>query len=200
MEQITLGTDTTTNEPVSITQKALLQGTYVLGLQGFGKTGLFENMMGQLIAQGAGLAFIDPHGEPTEHILALIPEARKRDVVLLDIHDTQRPFGLNLFECTNAHDDVAVALALDQVVQTFKKEWADSWGPQLEDVLRNLTHLLLANPSYTMAEIPKILTDDAFRAGLLRNLTNVFSRQFWEHEYGCRYAGGQLQMRESSGN
>ncbi len=69
VQQLTLGTDTTTNEPVTISQSALLQGTYVLGLQGFGKTGLFENMMGQLIAQGSRLAFIDPHGQAAEHIL-----------------------------------------------------------------------------------------------------------------------------------
>ena len=113
MEDLTLGTDTETGEPVSITQSALLKGTYILGLQGFGKTGLFENMMGQLIAQGAGLAFIDPHGEPTENILSLVPEARKHDVVLLDIYDTQRPFGLNLFQCPNPDDAVAVSLAVD---------------------------------------------------------------------------------------
>ena len=132
------------------------------------------------------LAFIDPHGQAAEHILALVPEERKHDVVLLDIHDTERPFGLNLFECPDPHNAVAVALALDQVVQTFKKEWVDAWGVQLEDLLRNLTHLLLANPSYTMADIPKILTDDTYRTSLVRNIANDVVRHFWEEEYGSR--------------
>ncbi len=140
--------------------------------------------MAQLIEQGSGLAFIDPHGEPTENILALVPEARKRDVILLDIHDASRPFGLNLFECTSPEDPIAVSLTLTQIVQTFKREWADSWGVQVEDLLRNLTHLLLANPSYTMAEIPKILTDDSYRAPLVGNITNAVVRNFWEEECG----------------
>ena len=201
MDELTIGIDTETNENVTLSLQALLQGTYVLGLQGFGKTGLFECMIGQLmqVEPKVGLALIDPHGDLIEYLLALVPEERKADVVLLNLHDDTRLFGLNLFACAStAPKDVA--RTVDQVVHTFKKIWEDSWGVQLEDLLRNLTLLLIENPGYTMAEIPKILTDDSYRQPLVANVTNDVVRHFWEEEYGARAEAGQRMLRQSTGN
>src|ERR1051326_3436870 len=41
-------------------------------------------------------------------------------------------------------------------------------------------HTIIANPVYTMAEIPLLLTDTAFRQQLLANVKDQKVRRFWE--------------------
>jgi len=38
----------------------------------------------------------------------------------------------------------------------FKKNWADSWGPRLEYILRNALLTLLDQPEATLADVPQI--------------------------------------------
>ena len=48
---------------------------YVIGKTGMGKSCLLENMAVQDIQNGAGLAFIDPHGKTAELLLEYIPKS-----------------------------------------------------------------------------------------------------------------------------
>src|SRR3712207_2378675 len=52
----------------------------VSGQTGTGKSTLLENMILQDIARGEGVAFIDPHGDPSERILDRIPPSRTDDL------------------------------------------------------------------------------------------------------------------------
>ncbi len=98
----TLGTDTTTNQPVLINKTVRPQGLYIVGRQGTGKSGLLENLIIQDIKQGLGVCVVDPHhtGGIIDTIIARLPANREQDVILLDIRNNQFPFGLNLFACS----------------------------------------------------------------------------------------------------
>ena len=58
-------------------------------------------MASQDIANGEGVAILDPHGETIEHVLNRIPENRIEDVIYVDPSDTENPVGLNLLELSD---------------------------------------------------------------------------------------------------
>jgi hypothetical protein len=75
------------------------------------------------------------------------------------------------------------ALAASGLLEVFKKMWADSWGPRLEHILRNTLLALLDQPEATLADVPKILGDQAFRRRAALNVTNRHVADFWLKEY-----------------
>jgi hypothetical protein len=75
--------------------------TYILGQTGTGKSTMLENLAVQDMIAGNGFAFIDPHGDSAEKLLALVPKERAEDVIYFNPADTQFPLGLNLFEFTD---------------------------------------------------------------------------------------------------
>ena len=50
---------------------------------------------------GEGFAFIDPHGDTAERLLAMVPRERTEDVIYFSPAEMDYPLGLNLFEFTN---------------------------------------------------------------------------------------------------
>jgi hypothetical protein len=58
-------------------------------------------------------------------------------------------------------------------VSIFNKLWEESWGPWLEDILRNSLWALIEQPAPTsLLALPKLLTDEGYRADLLRHVEN----------------------------
>ena len=83
-----LGTDIDTQQMVYLPKASRLQGLYVIGIQGTGKSGLIENLIMQDIDQQIGVCVLDPHGELIEHVIARLPgKTEEEKVVLLDIID-----------------------------------------------------------------------------------------------------------------
>jgi hypothetical protein len=177
-----LGKDSETGEEVRITQAARRQGLYIIGANGTGKTGLIENLISDDIKQGLGVMLLDPHSDLTNKVIARLPDNRLQDVILLDIANEEYPFGLNLFTCKNPHSAKAVQEVVDQVMHIFEKlfETSRAGTPLLLQYLRNCTYTLVANPGYTMADIPLLLTNDACRRKLVANVTHPHVRQFWQ--------------------
>ena len=64
---------------------------YVIGKTGMGKTTLLENIVMQDIANGHGVAYIDPHGDTAEKLIKAIPANRINDVVYFNPADTENP-------------------------------------------------------------------------------------------------------------
>src|SRR6266566_9550694 len=96
-----LGTDTDTNQPVYLPKASRLQGLYIIGIQGTGKSGLIENLIMQDIKQQIGGCVLDPHGELIDHVIARLEPKQEKDVILLDLANYAYPFGLNVFTCSN---------------------------------------------------------------------------------------------------
>src|SRR5439155_178758 len=105
---------------------------------------------------------------------------REEKVILLDIADEDYPFGLNLFACSNPKSSKAVQYVVDQVMHIFEKLFdVDRATPLLTEYLRNCTHTLVVNPGFTMAEIPKLLLDEACRNKLVANVSDPDVLLFW---------------------
>jgi len=138
---------TANDEDVVLTYKQRRQGTYVIGVNGTGKS----TVLGRIALADMqhpdrnGLCVIDPHGDLIDDILQRIPENRAEDVVLFDPSDRDHPFALNLFAQPLAADEVD--LLASEIVSIFAKVFGANWGPRIEDVTRNLTITLLTRPA-----------------------------------------------------
>jgi hypothetical protein len=152
---------------------------YVIGKTGTGKSTLLETLIRQDIARNEGVALLDPHGDLAEKVLADIPEKRQGDLLYLDPIASQ-PLGFNPLENV---PPLKRPLAAAGLLEVFKKIWADSWGPRLEHILRNALLALLDQPSATLADVLRLLTDSAFRRHVASRIQNPHVRMFWVEEY-----------------
>jgi hypothetical protein len=169
-------------ELVYLPKSSRLAGLYIIGIQGTGKTGLIENLIIQDIKQQIGVCILDPHGELIDNIIARLPVEAEDKVILLDIMDEDYPFGLNLFTCSNPKSAKAVQKVVDKVKHIFEKLLGVSTDtPLILEYLLNCTYTLIANPGYTMADIPLLLADKNCRQHLIANVTDSDVLLFWQH-------------------
>ena len=144
-----------------------LRHCYVIGQTGTGKTGLIKNMIIQDIKNGEGVAFIDPHGNDIEDILASVPPERVGDVIYFDPAYTARPMGLNMLEYDRTKPEMKT-FVVDEVYGIFRKLYADvpeAFGPMFEQYYRNAVQLVVEDPDTgsTFVEIPRVFADKEFR-------------------------------------
>ena len=161
-----------------------LRHCYVIGQTGTGKTGLIKNMIIQDIKNGEGVAFIDPHGNDIEDILASIPPERAGDVIYFDPAYTARPMGLNMLEYDRARPEMKT-FVVDEVYGIFRKLYADvpeAFGPMFEQYYRNAVQLVVEDPDTgsTFVEIPRVFADPVFRNLKLSHCNNPIIVQFWK--------------------
>ncbi len=153
---------------------------YIIGKTGTGKSTLLETLIRQDIEAGRGLALLDPHGDLIERVLARVPEKRKDDLIYFNVPDRAHPLGFNPLERVPADKRV---LAASQLLEAFKKLWAEFWGPRSEHILRNALLALLEMPEATLADIQKLFDDATFRKRVAERVANAQVRRFWLKEY-----------------
>jgi hypothetical protein len=156
------------------------QHLYLIGKTGSGKTTLLKNLIVQHIALGHGVGVIDPHGDLAEELLDHIPPQRADHLVYFNPGDIEFPVGLNVLGSVPPDDRHLVASG---IVSSFKAIWRDSWGPRLEYILYNAVSALLECRNQTLLGVNRLLTDDAYRAKVVRQITDPFIRAFWAEEY-----------------
>ncbi len=169
-----------------IRQRDRLSHVYLIGRTGVGKSTLLGSIARQDIDAGRGLALFDPHGDLADEIARYAQRVRADDLLYLNVPDPAQPFTFNpLADVDPARRSLAAANLLD----VFKKIWADSWGPRLEHVLRNCLLTLLEQPEPSLGDIPRLLHDAAFRKRAALRVANPQVRHFWLIEfenYGAR--------------
>jgi hypothetical protein len=163
-----------------LSQNDQRQHIYIIGKTGSGKTTLLRNLILQHIALGHGVGLIDPHGDLAEELLHHIPPHRTDHLVYFNPGDLEFPIGLNLLANVAPDDRHLVASG---IVGAFKGIWRDSWGPRLEYILYNAIAALLDCPNTTLLGVSRLLTDEKYRAWVIRQIKDPFIRSFWAEEY-----------------
>lgn len=173
-----------------------LRHCYVIGQTGTGKTSLIKNMIRQDIENGEGIAFIDPHGNDIEEVLAFVPPERAGDVIYFDPAYTARPMGLNLLEYDTSRPEMKTYV-VDAVYDIFRKLYSDipdAFGPMFEQYYRNAAQLVVEDPASgsTLMEITRVLADASFRNLKLARCKNPVVIQFWRKI--AEQAGGEASL------
>lgn len=166
--------------PFGISAVDQRQHIYIIGKTGSGKTTLLKNLIIQHIDLGHGVGLIDPHGDLAEELLNHIPSWRTDHLVYFNPSDVEYPIAWNLLANVPPDDRHLVASG---IVGAFKGIWADSWGPRMEYIMYNALAALLDCQNVTLLGVNRMLTDDKYRAWMIRQVKDPFIRAFWEEEY-----------------
>jgi len=139
--------------------------TYIIGRSGTGKS----TVLASLMARDNSFALLDPHGDLADQVA----DASDPNRTIYFHHSC--PLGFNPL-------DRADALTASEIVSAFKHIWAASWGPRMEYILYNALRLLIDNRA-TLLHLPRVLSDDRYRAQCLKRCTDPFIRYYWKIEF-----------------
>lgn len=172
--------------PVRLTDEDRRRHLYIIGQTGTGKSTLMKALLRQDIENGKGICLIDPHGEFAEFVLSVTPLERAEDVIYFDPGDIDFPMGLNMFEIDPAHPEQK-SMVIDEMFLIFDKlyDLKSTGGPMFEKYFKNAALLLLDDYAHdipTLADISRVLVDDAYRKDKLSRETNPLVSQFWQLE------------------
>jgi len=112
--------------------------------------------------------------------LTSVPESRRDDVIYFDVPNVTQTLGFNPLETV---PPLKRPLAASGLIEVFKKNWADSWGPRLEYILRNALLTLLDQPEATLADVLRLFDDSPYRRNAAMRCWNPQVRDFWLKEF-----------------
>lgn len=158
---------------------------YVVGQTGVGKSVFLENLALQDMMNGDGFAFIDPHGDTAERLLAMVPKNRTEDVIYFSPADMDYPMGLNLFEFSNPDQkDFLIQETLNMLQKLYDPTHQGIMGPRYEHIFRNAALAVMADPNGgTFVDIPKLFRDPQFLKEKLEHVKDQTVLDFWQKEY-----------------
>jgi RHS repeat-associated protein len=157
-----------------------LRHMHVLGSTGTGKSTFLHSLMMQDVELGNGFMCLDPHGDLIDKVLDTIPQARIKDVVLIDPSDNAFPIGFNIL---SAHNELEKELLASDLVALFRR-FSTSWGDQMNSVFANAILAFLYNTKTgTLADLRRFLIEPSFRNQTLLTVTDPELSYYWQHEY-----------------
>jgi GTPase SAR1 family protein len=133
----------------------------VVGASGTGKSKLISSMIKNLSKNSQNklkykIVIIDPHAAMEDDIGGL----ESTDVIDFKTNDSS----IDLF--VNSAEDILSST--ESIMAIFKSIIADKYNSKLERVLRYSTHLLLANESFNLINLRKLLTEIEYRNEVIR--------------------------------
>lgn len=171
-------------KPVRIAQGDRARHMYVVGQTGTGKSTFLENLAFQDMLNGEGFAFIDPHGDTAEKLLASVPKERTEDVIYFCPAEMEYPLGLNLFEYENPDEqDFLIQEAINMLYKLYDPQHQGIIGPRYEHWFRMAARTIMADPAgATFIDIPKVFTDNQYAKEKLAFVKDKVVLDFWNKE------------------
>jgi hypothetical protein len=163
------------------------------GKSGGGKSFFIRHIAQHDIQAGRGFILFDLHGDLILPILwflvgAGVPANR---VVLIDPGSRHCAVGLNPLEATDEQNRFLI-------VAEVTRNLADRWGfrgARTEELLRNALFVLSAN-GLTILELALLLSNDEYRAKLLRKTANQDVRDYFQMRFDPLSEGMKATLRE----
>jgi hypothetical protein len=167
-------TDSGHPRPVALRVSDARHHLHVLGATGSGKSTLLAQMILADADAGRGIVLIDPKGDLVTDVLSRLPRTAADRLVLIDADSRARP------PCLNPLDGGDTDLIVDNLVSVFRRVYSAFWGPRTDDVMRAACLTLRAQHGVTtLAELPKLLADVAFRSRVTAAVTDPVLQGFW---------------------
>lgn len=187
-----------TLSPIGVTLQQRQKHTYVIGKTGMGKTTLIKSAIYQDMVNGRGLAVLDPHGDLFHELLTIIPEHRRKDVVVFDPSNREYPVGLNILDpgIKFTNDDDKNEWITAAVLSVFKKlADKEQWGPRMDHILRSATMTALQLPNPSLFTLQRLLTNTQFQKSVASELKDPVLKQFWNKEFSLM---GKMQISKAT--
>jgi Helicase HerA, central domain/TraM recognition site of TraD and TraG len=183
------------SKEVNVKMEDRFRHNYILGGTGSGKSVLMTQMILQDIQMGNGVCVVDPHGETIDDLLLRMPKERQDDVIIFSPSFTDFPLGLNLLEYDRLQPSQRTTM-IDTLFSIWDKlyDLKATGGPMFESYMTNAMRLVMSHEASgsTLMEIPKVLTNEDYRAFKLAMCDDQQVRDFWEKE--AQKAGGDAAL------
>nr|WP_307813707.1 DUF87 domain-containing protein [Streptomyces sp. N35] len=151
---------------------------HVMGATGCGKSTLIANLALDDVRHHRGVIVIDPKGDLVTDLLDRLPDTCADRLVLIDPDDTHAP------PCLNVLDGDDIDVVVDNITGIFRRIFSAFWGPRTDDVMRAaclslLKHAALSHQLVTLADVPRLLGEPAYRLRIVPALKDPVLRGFW---------------------
>ena len=171
-------------EEIYLSDADRLRHLYIIGQTGTGKTSLAKTLAFQDLKHNRGGCIIDPHGDFVDDLLSVVPAHRLDDIVLFDVGNLHSGVSINMLEYDTTKPEQK-SFIVDELLSIFKKMFADSpegLGPVFIQYMQNSLYLIMEGATdepATLLDVPRVLTDSAFRADRLSRCTTDVVKRFW---------------------
>ena len=136
---------------------------------------------------GDAVIVVDPHADLVTGVLDQVPESLIDRVRLIDLASEEGFPGINLLDARIFADRDRTA---DSVVRVARGLW-EQWGPRMQSILEQTVKTLHeANTQlepedqHTILDGLRLLSDEHFRADVLRLVTDPFLLEWWARDFG----------------
>ncbi|MGW0734482.1 type IV secretory system conjugative DNA transfer family protein [Streptomyces sp. NPDC002851] len=152
--------------------------THLMGATGSGKSTLIGNLVLDDVRNRRGAIVIDPKGDLVTDLLARLPDTCADRLTLIDPDDRHIP------PCLNVLDGTDIDVVVDNITGIFRRIFTAFWGPRTDDVMRAACLTLLKHRDrtgqlVTLADVPRLLGEHAYRLRLIPALQDPVLRGFW---------------------
>ncbi|MBH0777684.1 ATP-binding protein [Nocardia sp. NEAU-351] len=172
--------DTASRRPVAVKVSDARHHLHILGPTGVGKSTLLARVILDDAEAGRGVIVIDPKGDLVTDVLSRLPRRFGDRVVLFDADSGNPPPCVNPLDIART-GKAGSDLAVDNLVTVFHRIYSQWWGPRTDDIMRASLLTLCAQPGTpTLADLPRLLTEPAYRHRVTRTTPDPLLRQFWD--------------------
>jgi DNA-binding transcriptional ArsR family regulator len=180
-----LGIDSNTEERKGL-YKSDRGHMLIIGRTQYGKTTLIETLILEHVQENEPFVYIDPSGDSVNKILALIPDEKRKNTILIDpmtIHTHGKVVKIDFLEYSNSLSRLKVAQGF---IDAVKKLSGGMWGPLLERIMRNTILLLIDQEkgSTDITDCYYVINDVEYRERLMRNCSNKDVVNFFVNDFG----------------
>lgn len=186
---------------VALSEQALGRHVLMLGASGSGKSYLLYSLLRQRILRGHGFGLIDPHGDLSQMVYGFLAEEHQRSLDAGTSFDLDRvvviDLSLDAIPAFNILDPAGASVHahISSLVGVFRKMWSSSWGPRMEEALRNCL-ICLSYSGWTLVEAVPFLVDADFRRRCLQHVPDGALRGYWTDRYDPLTDASQSAIRE----
>jgi energy-coupling factor transporter ATP-binding protein EcfA2 len=177
-------------DEVRIGDADLARHLLVTGQTGTGKSRLLEHLACQEAERGGGFAFIDPHGDSVDRLIARLPKSRRGEIEVVDPSTEVGRVAINPLEADGPVGQAFVIQDLGEMFyDLFDPGRSGIVGPRFEAWLRTAALTLLdaadhGGPPASLIDIPRLFTDDEFLKERFRFVRSQYVIDFWIKEMG----------------
>jgi len=170
---------------------------YVVGKTKKGKSKFLEHIAFQLITMGQGCGLLDPHADLADDLLAYLApylgdEAIRQRVIYFEPGREDYLVPFNVLD--TPYEPYTTA---QNILEALQRTWPESLkeAPRFANIVLAAL-LVLIEKRLTLVEMPRLLTEKAYRDGLLDGVSNPEVVRFFKERYD-RWGREQALMVES---